>query len=154
MKLTNILLIALGLYVLGRNKINEWANRINVSVRGLKVNFERGQLQLIPSIEIANPTPAPIAARSTITVIKYNGKEVAKSTDYTPLNIPANAVATYQPKVVVRGLGTITAIQTMINDSTVGTWTYSGTIYTSGGAIPWSYTDNTTGTTTNGSGIA
>lgn len=143
MKLQTIIMVLAGLFLLGRNKLNEWADRITISIRGIKPQYFRFRLLLIPEIEINNPTPAAINVTSSTTTIKYKGQEIAKSVDNIPIIIPANSTATLKPKVAVNALNTSSAIFDLAKGGK-GAFTYSGTLYTKAGAIPWSYTDTTT----------
>jgi len=145
-KLSNILLIGLALYALAKSKLSEWADKITVNINGKpQVSFKNAKLTIAPPLEFINPTPAAITVNSSTTTVKYNGKVVAKSVDLTPFSIAANSRINFSPQVVVNALGTYSAIVDMVN-ATGGTWSYSGTLYTAAGAIPWSYTESNTTT--------
>lgn len=144
MKFSNLLLIAVALYTLAKNKLSEWADKITVTLNGKPaVSFKNAKLTIAPPLEFVNPTPAAITVNSSTTTVKYNGKILAKSVDLTPFNIAANSRITFSPQVVVSAFGTYSAIIDAVN-ATGGTWSYSGTLYTATGAIPWSYTETTT----------
>lgn len=147
MKFSTIALIAIALYVLAKDKISEYLNFVTIGFRGLKFKYYKLQLYLLPDLTLSSAAPVNITVKSALTIIKYNGQEIARSTDTNGLTLTARSTVTYQPEILVKGISTATAIINLIKGGDLKNFSYSGTLYTSTGAIPWSYTDTTTATT-------